>query len=235
MTEHLLQLADRDFRELAAAMRASRVSAPITAVGLQRLLARSIAGGVASELQQMLDQGFTPRQLASVLELLAQDRAQRPALEEVLDLVTTGPEAEGVTNRDTCVVVRELFAHARQSVLVAGYAVYQGQHVFRALADRMAEVPQLKVRLFLDVQRGPGDTSAPAEIVRRFAHRFKTQQWPQDRPVPQVFYDPRSLESNTDKRACLHAKCIVVDAESVFISSANFTAAAPGRARKPRR
>jgi len=71
------------------------------------------------------------------------------------------PEAPGVVNRDTSVVVRELFAGAEDSVLVAGYAVYQGQQVFRALADRMVQRPDLRVRMFLDVQRGPGDTSAP--------------------------------------------------------------------------
>jgi hypothetical protein len=44
----------------------------------------------------------------------------------MIDLVTTGPEPGGITNRDTSVVVRELFAHAKESVLVVGYAVYQG-------------------------------------------------------------------------------------------------------------
>jgi phosphatidylserine/phosphatidylglycerophosphate/cardiolipin synthase-like enzyme len=184
---------------------------------------------VAGELQQMIEQGFAPRQLAVVLELIAKDRSQRPVLEEVIDLVTTGPETANATNRDTSVVVRELFTHAERSVLVAGYAVYQGQHVFAALADRMQAVPQMNVRMFLDVQRGPGDTSTAAEIVRRFAHRFQTQQWPLDRPLPQVFYDPRSLGMAADKRACLHAKCIAVDGKSVFISSANFTEAAQER------
>ena len=229
MTEHLLQLPECDLHEIAAALRANRLAPPITAVGLQRLLASCIAGAVADELQQMIDLGFTAPQLAVMLELLAKDRSQRPALEDVIDLVTTGPEAPGVSNRDTSVVVRELFAHAERSVLVAGYAVYQGQHVFRALADRMQEVPQLNVRMFLDVQRGPGDTSNPAEIVHRFAHRFRTQQWPAGGPLPQVFYDPRSLDVAAEKRACLHAKCIVVDAGSVFISSANFTEAAQER------
>jgi phosphatidylserine/phosphatidylglycerophosphate/cardiolipin synthase-like enzyme len=93
----------------------------------------------------------------------------------------------------------------------------------------MQTLPQLNVRMFLDVQRGPADTSTDAELVRRFAHRFQTQQWPPDRPLPQVFYDPRSLDLAPDKRACLHAKCIVVDSESVFISSANFTEAAQER------
>lgn len=93
----------------------------------------------------------------------------------------------------------------------------------------MSEEPEMSVRLFLDIQRGPGDTSAPREIVRRFAHRFRTSQWPTDRPLPRVFYDPRSLELNSDKKACLHAKCVVVDTRSVFVSSANFTEAAQER------
>ena len=93
----------------------------------------------------------------------------------------------------------------------------------------MQELPQLKVRMFLDVQRGAGDTSAASELVHRFAHRFRAQQWPPDRPLPQLYYDPRSLELDADKRACLHAKCVVVDGEAVFISSANFTEAAQER------
>ncbi|MCY2987320.1 MAG: hypothetical protein NTY19_05570 [Planctomycetota bacterium] len=88
--------------------------------------------------------------------------------------MTTGPAACGAVSRDTSVVVREMFAHAEKSVLVAGYAVYQGQHVLRALADRMQELPQLSVRMFLDVQRG-GDTAVEREVVRRFAERFKTR------------------------------------------------------------
>ena len=184
---------------------------------------------MAGDLQQMLDRGFSLEQMATVLELLSDDRAQRRRTDELFEVVTTGPEASCVTNRDTSVVVRELFAHAQTSVLVAGYAVYQGQRVFRALADRMSEVPELSVRLFLDIQRGPGDTSAPREIVRRFAHRFRTTQWPTDRPMPRVFFDPRSLELKPEKKACLHAKCIVVDTRSVFVSSANFTEAAQER------
>ena len=93
----------------------------------------------------------------------------------------------------------------------------------------MAELPELNVRMFLDVQRGPGDTSMASEVVKRFAQRFKTREWPEGRPLPKVFYDPRSLDLEADKRACLHAKCVVVDGEAVFISSANFTEAAQER------
>ena len=76
------------------------------------------------ELQRL---GFSEEQLAAALELVFQDRQRRPRLEDAIDLVMSGPEAPGVANRDTRVVVRELFANAKVSVLVAGYAVYQGQ------------------------------------------------------------------------------------------------------------
>ena len=76
-----------------------------------------------------------------------------------MDLVWTGPETLGVTNRDTGVVVRELFGAAETEVLVAGFAVYQGRDVFKRLAERMEERPGLRVKLFLDVQRHPTDTS----------------------------------------------------------------------------
>jgi phosphatidylserine/phosphatidylglycerophosphate/cardiolipin synthase-like enzyme len=145
------------------------------------------------------------------------------------DLVTTGPEASGVTNRDTAVVVHELFAAATASVLVAGYAVYQGRRIFRTLAERMLQGPAMRVRLFVDVQRPPGDTSEPREIARRYADRFVNQQWPANHPYPAVYYLPASLDQTERKRTSMHAKCVVVDGTASFISSANFTEAAQER------
>ena len=40
---------------------------------------------------------------------------------------------------------------------------------------------------------------------------------------------PRSLATDANKKACLHAKCIVTDRKEVFVSSANFTEAAQER------
>ncbi len=229
MIKQMLQLGASDLHQLATALRSHRLGAPFSPVGIGRLVARAASEAIAGELQELVDQGFSGEQLASVLELLVKDRSERSSHDAAMDLVTTGPEAPGIVNRDTSVVVRELFAGAEDSVLVAGYAVYQGQQVFRALADRMAARPNLHVRMFLDVQRGSGDTSAPTELVWRFAERFRGEQWLADRPLPEVFFDPRSIEPESAKRACLHAKCVVVDGEAVFVSSANFTEAAQER------
>jgi hypothetical protein len=112
---------------------------------------------------------------------------------------------------DTSVVVRELFASATQSVLLAGYAVHRGQRVFQALAKADGELPTLKVEFLLDVQRPFGDTTLADMLVRRFAATFRAQNWPERIRTPEVYFDPRSLESTREKRASLHAKCVVVD------------------------
>jgi phosphatidylserine/phosphatidylglycerophosphate/cardiolipin synthase-like enzyme len=229
MTDLVLQLSERDLREAALALRSGRLAPPYSEVALQRIVSGGLAREAAAAFQRLAGAGFTPEQLALTLELVAADRRQRPRLEDVLELVTTGPDVDAVGGRDTAVVVRELFANARESVLVAGYAVYQGQRVFQALADRMEELPELQVRLFLDIQRPYGDTTASAELIRRFAHRFREHEWPGDRRPPRLFFDVRSLEVEAAKRASLHAKVIVVDGREVFISSANLTEAAQQR------
>lgn len=225
MSKLLARLSDADLRTLASALRSGRVTFPLAAIALQRIIPSQLADDAAQGIEALIAAGMTPPQVAVVLDLIVRDRADRTLPEGVVDLVTTGPDGVGA-NRDTGVVVRELFANATKSVLVAGYAVYQGQLVFQALAHRLQQNPSLRVSMFLDIQRSAGDTSVPLDLVRRFADRFKRQQWPESCPIPDLFYDPRSLDLAQEKRACLHAKCVVVDEEKVFVSSANFTEAA---------
>ena len=167
MTGLLQKLSDSDLQEIALAIRSGRLALPYSTIALQRLVPASAAPSVASDLQWLSERGFAPEQLAVALDMLIADRRARPRLDNLLELVTTGPEVAGIANRDTSVVVRDLFTNARESVLLAGYAIYQGQRVFQALADRMLAVPALKVGLFLDIQRAAGDTSAPAELMMR--------------------------------------------------------------------
>src|SRR4051812_40425419 len=126
MTSPLCLLTTENLGQLAVALRAGRLAPPFTPLLLRRYVPESLAGGVAAELQQRVGESLEVRLLADCLDLLGQDRKQRPAAEDLIDLVWTGPEAPGIVNRDTSVVVREMFQGARESVLVAGYAVYQG-------------------------------------------------------------------------------------------------------------
>lgn len=220
--------SDTDLREIASALRSGRLAPSFTAAALKRYCSAGNERFVAVEMQGLFQDGMKPDHLALLLDVLVDARSRRPEVRDPVDLVWTGPEAPGIANRDTSVVVRELFANANEHVLVAGYAVYQGREVFRALAERMNLVPDLKVRMFLDVHRRQRDTTKDSELLREFAHKFKTAEWPGSR-LPEVYFDPRSLEMDAAKRSSLHAKCIVADRKLAFVSSANFTEAAQVR------
>jgi phosphatidylserine/phosphatidylglycerophosphate/cardiolipin synthase-like enzyme len=78
-------------------------------------------------------------------------------------------------------------------------------------------------RLFLNIAR-KGDEADP---LARFLTDFSRHHWPSDVPVPEIWYDPRSLQpSPSSATAVLHAKCIVVDQSELLVSSANLTEAA---------
>ena len=178
MTAAFTKLSDADLRELAIALKARRVSAPYSQLQVNRILSPKLADEVASWLQGLASMGFEEEQIIIVLELLLRDRSDQRHRVPPPELVTSGPEAPGISNRDTAVVVRELFAHAQKSVLVVGYAVYQGASVFEALADRMKKIPDLDVKLFLNIARADNDTTPAEIVVSRYAQQFRDSQWP---------------------------------------------------------
>jgi phosphatidylserine/phosphatidylglycerophosphate/cardiolipin synthase-like enzyme len=228
MSAAILLLSEAELESLVGALRSGRLLPPFSGTAVQRYCAAANAVAVADEMQQHAADGLKPEHLAMILETVGKARAQRQAESDLVELVWTGPKAPGISNRETGPVVRELFTSATESVLVAGYAVYQGREVFRSLSENMAEKPALKVALYLDVQRHHADTSSNVEVLARFVRRFREQEWPGKR-LPEVFYDPRSLNLDAEKRSCLHAKCVVVDRQVAFVSSANFTEAAQVR------
>ncbi|MCD0458652.1 DISARM system phospholipase D-like protein DrmC [Roseiconus lacunae] len=229
MTEELVKLSDTDLRALLGGLRSGRIAAPYSGFQLSRVLNATTANAVSNALAHLTERGMAAEQISVALELLLADRDRSRAHRETVDLVTSGPEAPGINNRDTSVVVRELFTHAQTSVMVVGYAVYQGDQVFESLAKRMEDRPDLKVQFFLNVARTDGDTTKSEILVARFKQRFQSTQWPAGCRLPEVFYDPRSVADDVPVRSSLHAKCVVIDEERVFVSSANFTDAGQNR------
>ena len=143
------------------------------------------------------------------------------------DVVWSGPGVPGLHARETRWVYEELLSSAKHSIWASTYAFFDGPTAFEVMARNMDASPALKVNLLLNIQRKRGDTSAADQVVRRFADHFWQVEWPGTRR-PSVWYDPRSLEDDGPS-GVLHAKAVVVDNETAFITSANLTEAALDR------
>lgn len=228
MTSAIDELSDGDLATIVAALRTGRLAAPFTTASIQAVYRGRLTAAIADELHVQAAGGATGQHLAWALERVVRGRSRTPGAEDSISLVWTGPEVEGAATRDTRVVVQELFSTAKESVLVAGFAVYQGARLFEPLATRLDADPNLQVRVILDIQRRYGDTTDGSAIVSEFARRFWSQEWP-GRRRPEVYFDPRSVELSADRRASMHAKCIVVDGSRSLVTSANLTEAAQER------
>lgn len=140
-------------------------------------------------------------------------------------------------SRDTSVVCNELFRGARHSVVVSTFNLghkakdgeAKGNPVLLPLAMRMAEIGRLTVRVFVNLRRLDYMAHASErEVEDAFVGWLRKEIWPWD-PVPEVYYDPRSLRASGEETSCLHAKCVVVDDARAFVTSANLTEAAQDR------
>ncbi len=218
-------LAGPQLARLARAVKAGWVSADAPASVFEPLVGPA-AEAVAAWLQEMEAAGFTPGQVHRLLEAVVAGRERDRLL--VPELVVSGPEVPGVPTADTHAVVQSLFQEAEHEVVIAGYAFFGGETLFGRLAEQHARTPGLRVLFHVDVPRPRNDTSSADAIVMRYAEDFRKRHWPWQ-PLPEVFFDPRALETESKSRASMHAKVVVVDRRKLFVTSANFTEAAQQR------
>lgn len=225
------QLSYPSLLNLAKALENGRLTIPFYSVNLISYVPSDLSHQVAVELEKLCSVGMTEAHIAYWLRLLTEERLASQNISDRVDLVWTGYELPGAECRDTSVVVKELFKSAQSSVLIASYAIDRGrkaQDLFQVLASRLDNYPALQVRMFLNVQRPYKNEDSEVLLLKEFARIFKNEIWPGQR-LPEVFYYPRSLSTEIGPKACLHAKCVVVDEERLLITSANFTEAAHER------
>jgi phosphatidylserine/phosphatidylglycerophosphate/cardiolipin synthase-like enzyme len=215
-------------RALVESLRAGRIKPPVTSTSLARVGLAHVPPEAGAELQSLLETGLPAAGVAWGLERLVAERELQQGAHRA-ELVWTGPEVPGAVSRDTSVVIRELIEGAERSVLIATYAIYQGAQVFRLLAERMAALPGLSVRMFVNVARPPGSQATDDQLLRGFVAKFMSDDWPSEARLPEIFYDPRALSAAPGPKSVLHAKCLIVDDCRAFVSSANFTEAAQQR------
>jgi phosphatidylserine/phosphatidylglycerophosphate/cardiolipin synthase-like enzyme len=224
MIERVLGLPAHLRTRLAKALETGLLTPPYSAVSIRSVLGTHDGSeDIARSLVQLDRMGVPSLAVAHwvrSLETVA-SRIPRP------DLVWSGPEVAGLPARDTRRVYEELLGSADHSLWVSTYAFFDGPRVFELLADRMGATPGLRVTLLLNIQRARGDTTAASSVVRRFADRFWSKDWPGSLR-PRVYFDPRALELEAPG-GVLHAKAVVADDEAVFVTSANLTEAALDR------
>jgi phosphatidylserine/phosphatidylglycerophosphate/cardiolipin synthase-like enzyme len=179
---------------------------------------------VAAFLQGLRDQGLSSKGLAAVCRLVVAERLAVQARAPDPELVWTGPETPGAAARDTAIVVRQMLKSAQQSVLLSSYNIYDARTIFEPLAERMAEVPALRVRLYVNLTSDRALKQSEEAYGQAFVHRFLQYNWPGGRR-PEAYYDRRLFQKPQGR---LHAKCVVVDAVDVLVSSANLSAPAYG-------
>jgi len=231
----LRSLGRADLVRLADALDSGRLRPAYTAKSVGRYVANAAAPEVQVELNRLQGLGVHPKHLAYTARLLAEEKAHTQAVRDRIDLVWTGPEVAGSSTRDAATVARELLGSAQRSVLLSSYAVDTDKDKLKGLlgklAERMDEVEDLEVQLFVNIPRkwkhGVQDGRDAEVIVDEFAGRLR-KVWPGER-LPEVFYDPRALEDGHGDKACLHAKVVVVDGAKALVSSANLTEAAHER------
>jgi phosphatidylserine/phosphatidylglycerophosphate/cardiolipin synthase-like enzyme len=219
--EPLLALPAHLRERLVGAIKAGLLGPPYSESAIRQVLGtHAECAAVSSALGELDGHGIRGPALALAIMLVDQAHAAAPRT----DLVWSGPEVPGLHARDTRRVYQELVAGAQRSLWICAYTYYDGPKAFESLARRIDQTPTLQATLLLNIQRRWGDSTSSAELVRRFAERLWTKDWPGERR-PAVFYDPRSLEPD-GAEGVLHAKAVVADDEVAFVTSANLTEAA---------
>ncbi|MEQ8762550.1 MAG: DISARM system phospholipase D-like protein DrmC [Planctomycetota bacterium] len=221
MIEGLIDLPPHQRNRLAAALETGMLAVPCSAASLRSVLGTSESQESISAALLELDRlGVSGRAAAAWIRTAGEAASRR----QLPDLVWSGPEVPGLHARDTRRVFEELLSSARRSVWACSYAFFDGPRAFESLAEHMDRHPAIQVRLLLNIQRKWGDKTEADRLVRKFADRFWTKDWP-GTARPSVYYDPRALDLD-GPGGVLHAKAIVVDDEVAFVTSANLTEAA---------
>jgi len=215
MSEHadLSHLPTSDLEVTLRALEAGRLSPPLT---LGKLAASGLTVDRAALVRAC--RALPAAAIAPVIAAVLAERERRPP---AVELVWTGPEPSYATARDTRRVLDHLFRAAQHQVLIAGFAFDHGASLFQPLFDAI-EQRGVACELFFDV---PGDQyhvhpDDEERVVSAYTRAFLDANWPWSRR-PRFFYDPRRFEPRVF--ASLHAKCVVVDDQLAFVTSANFT------------
>lgn len=150
---------------------------------------------------------------AAALEAMAwESDAARRRLS--VDLVWTGPPVSGQVMRSTDQRIIELIDSATRSIWIVAFAAYRIPSIVAAFERAIGRGVQLS---FVLEDSGESQGKVSFDPIHAFgaslAGRANVYLW----PMEQRQRDERG------RHGALHAKCLLVDGEALFVSSANFT------------
>ena len=130
-----------------------------------------------------------------------------------VETVVTGPSTEAVHARRTEQVVLELIDTAVDSLWIVSYVAYNIPNVLESL--RLAISRGCTVKMLLEVAQDAGGTLDfdSLEIIREEIPGSTILLWPMSK---------RGV-AESGASAILHAKCLIADAKTLYLSSANLT------------
>ena len=179
---------------------------------------------------QHLDNFLKERELSpaasiAIIEAILETREGSSNLALAQTLVVTGPVVENTEILKTGSRFIEVVQHAKRELMLATFALYQGEQILAPIHQAMVQNRGLDVTLILNVSRKYGDTTLTEEVIEAYRRDFLTKHWPWELR-PKVYHFPASLHLKASERAAMHCKFVLADEERCFITSANFTEAA---------
>jgi hypothetical protein len=180
-------------------------------------------------LKFLSELGHTSTSLGLLCEGVGNALLERDSTERSLQLILSGPELTGIPVMDTKTTVMSLFEEAVHDVLITSYVFYDAAEFFELLAKRHDSDKQLRVRFVVDLTHKRASLAQPLSLIAQaFIAEFQKKHWPGER-LPEIWHDSRQFELSQSGGGVMHAKTVIVDRKSVFITSANFTGAAQSR------
>lgn len=180
-------------------------------------------------LRSLTADGFNLSTVALLCESVGRALAERDAAERRFQLILSGPEVAGTPVVDTRTTVLSLFEEATKEVMISSYVFHAAAEFFQRLAQKHDDDPNFQVTFIVDLTHRRDATAQPLSLIAQsFAANFQKKHWPGHR-LPEIWHDPRGFDADTSGGGVLHAKTVIVDRKTAFITSANFTGAAQSR------
>jgi phosphatidylserine/phosphatidylglycerophosphate/cardiolipin synthase-like enzyme len=225
--DHLLFLASlsaQTMGDLGRALKEGNLRFGYSTGALQPYVGKAQCVRVHEALTALEADGMPLAGIAAMCQALSLVQHQKDeALRQTL-LTLSGPGIPGVPVFDTQALVNSLFHEATREVLITSYVFHSAGEILQPLAKKHDEDDGFRVRVVVDLShRRTRARSDYAQISSAFLKEFRERHWQGDR-LPEIWDDPRQFAGNG--AGVMHAKVIVIDRITAFVTSANFTEAA---------